>query len=357
MRNRGTVILIALGGWALMGLLLTLEIYFNTRASMGFADPVDIAITQFGRAAMWVLLVPAVLELRRRVPLSRGCWWGGITFHLGMAFVLMATFYLGRVFSYQWLWEKGAEMPFWKLAFEGFYGRNVIDMLFYWAVLGLGYGLEIRDKYRNEELKAAQLETRLVEAELNALRQQMHPHFLFNTLNTIAVLVREHRDDEAVQLLSQLSALLRMSLDNSGVPEVTLQQELDFLQRYIGIQQARFSDRLQVRIEIAQEALRARIPNLLLQPLVENAILHGVAPKAGPGLVQVLGYVAQDTLYLEVSDDGPGIVNGATRTREGVGLSNTRERLQRIYGSRAQMVLTSEAGKGVSIKLRLPFRV
>ncbi len=356
MRNRGSVILLALGGWILMGLLLTLEVYFNARAAMHYADLVDIAIAQAGRAAMWVALVPAVLELRRRVPLRTGRWWGGVAFHLGMAFTLMATFYLGRVFSYLWLWDH-FEKPFWRLALEGFYGRNVIDMVFYWAVLALGYGLEIRDRCRNEELKAAHLETRLVEAELSALRQQMHPHFLFNTLNTIAVLVRERRNDDAVQLLASLSALLRMSLDNSGVPEVTLQQELDFLERYVGIQKARFSDRLHVQIDIAPEALRARIPNLLLQPLVENAILHGVAPTSGPGLVSVRGRLEQDTLCVEVSDDGPGLADGARRTREGVGLTNTRERLQRIYGLRAQMVLTSEAGRGVSIKLRLPFRL
>src|SRR5690606_1603432 len=126
-----------------------------------------------------------------------------------------------------------------------------------------------------------------IETELKALRQQMHPHFLFNTMNTIAVLVREGRNADAVSLLARLSSLLRMSLDNTGVPEVTLQQELDFLAHYIEIQKARFSERLNENMDIDPQALAARIQNQLLQPIVEKAILHGLAPKADPGHVNV----------------------------------------------------------------------
>jgi two-component system LytT family sensor kinase len=245
---------------------------------------------------------------------------------------------------------------FWTMAQRNFYGRNMIDMAYYWAVLAFGYSFEIYQKYKSEELKAAQLEARLIETELKALRQQMHPHFLFNTMNTIAVLVREGKNDEAVTLLARLSALLRMTLENTGIPEVTLRQEVEFLERYVEIQRARFSDRLLVNINIAADALDARIPNLLLQPMVENAILHGVAPKNGPGVVEISGRVEGGQLHLEVRDDGPGFAPVEGRRREGIGLSNTRERLMKIYGSNQQLVLKSESGHGVTVQIVLPYR-
>ncbi len=341
-----------------MGSVLTLELYFNNRATMGHEELFDIAVPQFVRAGLWAALAPLILKLREKMPLDRGNWFGGVTFHFLASFIVMATYYLGRMWSYTiWFPEHGKAWGFWSMAASGFYGRNIIDMAYYWGVIAFGYSSEIYQKYKSEELKASQLETRLIETELKALRQQMHPHFLFNTMNTIAVLVRERRHDEAVGLIARLSSLLRMSLDNTGVPEVTLQQELDFLGHYIEIQKTRFSDRLSVEIDIAPEALRARIPNLLLQPIVENAIIHGVAPKSEPGHVYIIGRVEGGQLHLEVRDDGPGIANGHQRAKEGVGLANTRERLTKIYGARTHLALQSQPGRGVSVQIILPYRI
>jgi Putative regulator of cell autolysis len=347
-----------------MGFVLTVELYFHMRAEMLYSgreaemdwDLVAMAVPQFGRAAMWAMVAPLILRMRQKMPLERGRWAGGIAFHLCGSVVVMATFYLGRIWSHTIFFPEEGEGGFWTIALDGFHGRNMVDMAFYWGVVAFGYSLEIYQKYKNEELKAAQLEARLIETELKALRQQMHPHFLFNTMNTIAVLVREGRNADAVNLLARLSSLLRMSLDNTGVPEVTLQQELDFLAHYIEIQKARFSDRLNVAMEIDPPALVARIPNLILQPIVENAILHGVAPKAEPGHVQVNARVEGDRLRLEVRDDGPGIVNGTKHVKEGVGLANTRERLAKIYGPRTQLTLNSEPGRGVCVEIVLPYR-
>jgi two-component system LytT family sensor kinase len=341
--------------WALVGGVLSLEVYFNTRVTMDYVDFVDVAIPQFGRAAMWAALVPLILRLRRRVPLSGGRWLGGVAFHFGTSFLVMAVYYLGRMVAYVLLWDSSFA-DFWHMAQKSFYGRNMIDMAYYWAVLAFGYSFEIYQKYKSEELKAAQLETRLIETELKALRQQMHPHFLFNTMNTISVLVRERKNDEAVTLLARLSALLRMSLENTGVPEVTVRQEMEFLDRYLEIQQARFPDRLRVNVDISPEAFDARIPNLLLQPLVENAIIHGIAPKNCPGNVDIRGRVEEGRLHLEVLDDGPGFAPTNGRRREGIGLSNTRERLTKIYGTNQQLVLRSEPGCGVRVQIVLPYR-
>lgn len=346
---------IGVGIWAVAGLVLTLELYFNYRAEMSYVDLIDLAITNFGRALVWALLAPFILRLREKVPLSTGRWIGGLAFHLAASFAVMAIYYLGRVLSIWLIWDQAAT-DFWAMTLANFYGRNLIDIAYYWGVLAFGYSLEIYRRYKSEELKAAQLEARLIETELQALRQQMHPHFLFNTMNTIAVLVREGRNDEAVKLLARLSSLLRMSLDNTGVPEVTLRQEMDFLEKYLEIQKVRFSDRLAVTIDIAPEAWEARIPNLILQPLVENAIIHGIAPKAGPGRVTVLGRVSDARLRLEVSDDGPGLAAGAGRAREGIGLSNTRERIAKIYGASGHLSLRSEPGRGVCAQILIPHR-
>lgn len=356
MQRRWLKVILVICGWAFAGLVLSLELYFNNRVTMSYVDFVDLAIPQFGRAAMWGLLAPFILVMREKVPLRAGRWAGGVTFHLAAGSGVMAVYYLGRMYSIWLIWEPRDYTGFWRMALDGFYGRNMIDIAYYWGVIAFGYSLEIYRRYKNEELKAAQLEARLIETELKALRQQMHPHFLFNTMNTIAVLVREGRNDEAVSLLARLSSLLRMSLDNTGVPEVTLLQEMAFLEKYLDIQKTRFSDRLTVAIEISPEAMEARIPNLLLQPIVENAIIHGVAPKAGSGRVEIRGYVADGRLHLEVGDDGPGIPSDAGRAKEGIGLANTRERLAKIYGARSQLSLRSEPGRGVCVQIFFPYR-
>lgn len=355
MNERWTKIAILVGGAVFTGFVLTFELYFNNRAMGSYASVEDLAIPQFGRAAMWALQAPWILALQRE--LLRVCRRRSVRFlfHAAASVLVMAIFYLGRRFFSSLLWDESLT-GFWHDAVAGFYGRNIVDIAFYWGMLGFGYTYGLSRRFASEELKAAQLEKRLAETELKALRQQMHPHFLFNTLNTAAVLVREKRNDEAVTLLARLGALLRMSLDQTGVQKVTVRQELDFLGRYLEIQQMRFADRMRVRIEVAPEALDAKIPNLLLQPLVENAIIHGIAPKAGAGCVEVLGQVRGGMLHFEVRDDGPGLEQPRGRPRNGVGLANTRERLQRFYGSRSQMVLRSEPGRGVSVRIVLPYQ-
>jgi signal transduction histidine kinase len=357
MHNRWIRYAVVVGGWVFLGFVLSIEVYFNNRAGMRMAqvDFVEAALPQFGRALMWALMAPLILRMRQLMPLRRGHWLGGIGFHLAMSFIVMATYYLGRMLAYLLFYDESLA-GFWTIAASGFYGRNIIDIAYYWAVLAFGYGLEIYQRYKSEELKAVQLESRLIETELKSLREQLRPHFLFNTLNTIAVLVREQKNDEAVTLIARLSSLLRMSLDNTRVHEVTVRQELDFLERYLDIQKARFSDRLNIGIAVEPAAMEARIPNLLLQPLVENAIVHGIAPKSGPGRVDVIGRVAGDRLHLEVRDDGPGLGDGFKPAKEGIGLSNTRERIAKIYGAQGQLSLRSEPGRGVCVQIVLPCR-
>jgi two-component system LytT family sensor kinase len=354
MKNRWLRIAATAAGWAFLGLVLSTELYFNQKAEMSWADFVGIAIPQFVRAAMWACIAPFILMLRVRMPLSSGRWVGGVLFHVAFSFVVMATFYLGRIEAYTLVFgpEKSG---FWQIATTSFYGHNLVDIAYYWAVIAFGYGGDLQRRFKNEEIRAAQLEGKLIEAELKALREQLKPHFLFNTLNTISVLVRDGKNEMAVTLLARLGSLLRMSLDGNHKNETTLRVEMDFLERYIEIQKARFSDRLTVAIAVDEAALGIPVPWLLLQPIVENAILHGVAPKAGPGRVDILGRVEGGLLHLEVRDDGPGLPDNR-RVVEGTGLANTRERLSKIYGDAGRMTVRPQPAGGISVEIVLPCR-
>ncbi len=354
MHNRWIRIAASVAVWTALGLVLSIELYFNMRAEMSWGDFVGVAIPQFGRAAMWGCLSPFILMLRERMPLGAGRMAGGVLFHLAFSFVVMATFYLGRIEAISLFFgpEPGG---FWRTASRNFYGHNIVDMAYYWAVIAYGYAGDLQKRYRNQEIRAAQLESRLIEAELKALREQLKPHFLFNTLNTIAALVREGNNEMAVTLIARLGSLLRMSLDGNHRNETTLRVEMEFLERYVEIQKARFPDRLTVDISVEEAALDAPVPWLLLQPIVENAILHGVAPKAGPGKVEIVGRIEGKTLHLEVRDDGPGVPDNR-RVIEGTGLTNTRERLSKIYGGESRMALTNRPAGGICVEITLPYR-
>jgi LytS/YehU family sensor histidine kinase len=241
---------------------------------------------------------------------------------------------------------------------EQFLGRATsqlhIELLIYAATLGLGYAVSYYARFREREFRASQLEAQLAQAQLQALKMQLHPHFLFNTLNGIASLVRDNKNRAAVDMLAGLSDLLRYTLENAGKQEVPLKEELEFLELYLGIQQMRFPDRLRVEMRVAPETLDALVPNLILQPIVENAIRHGISQRPTPGVVGIEASRDGERLRVNVYDDGPGLrPNGGTGG--GVGLSNTRERLAQLYGERQRFTLSEREGGGVEAALVLPF--
>ncbi|MGH9935785.1 MAG: sensor histidine kinase, partial [Blastocatellia bacterium] len=205
------------------------------------------------------------------------------------------------------------------------------------------------------ELKAAQLEASLTQAQLDALRMQIHPHFLFNTLNTVSVLMRN--DAEAAnRVLVRLSELLRLTLDKAGRHQAPLQEELEFLDLYLEIERTRFQDRLSVRTDIDPATLDALAPTLILQPLVENAIRHGIAPYVKQGLIEIRARRQGRQLELQVRDSGPGLSNfRRTATAQGIGLANTRSRLEQLYRGEHQFTLDDATGGGLLVTIRLPF--
>lgn len=222
----------------------------------------------------------------------------------------------------------------------------------YWVIVSVVHALTYYRRSQERERRAMELEGRLSEAKLQSLRMQLHPHFLFNTLNAIATLV--HKDAHAAdEMIGNLSELLRATLDTAQ-QEVPLRQELAFLDRYLEIQQVRFGDRLRIERSIDAAALDGSVPTLILQPLVENAIRHGIEPQPGAGLVSIKADVKDHQLQLEVGDNGKGF--DGSKPPEGIGLANTRARLQALYGSAARLVIQSGADGGCVVQLQLPFR-
>jgi two-component system, LytTR family, sensor kinase len=228
-----------------------------------------------------------------------------------------------------------------------------VYLMIYGVIVGVGHFLHYYRKYRDRELAASLLQTRLAQTQLQVLRMQLHPHFLFNTLNAISALI--HKDVRlADRMISRLGELLRATLDDPG-QEVSLRRELEFLTPYLEIEQARLGPRLGVRLEIDDELLDARLPYLVLQPLVENAIRHGLAPRPGAGRLVVRVRRDRKHLVLEVADNGQG-VRFDHSFREGIGLSNTRARLHALYGDDQSLTLRPASGGGLVVTVMLPYR-
>jgi two-component system LytT family sensor kinase len=305
----------------------------------------------------WALITPAIVWLSKRFPLQRELFARSIPVHLAGVFVATAVHVVLAVssaFAIRWLFGELGQWT-WRSQFQRMFFLNFDwEMMTYWALVGVTHALRYHYEAQDRALRASQLETRLVEAQLQSLQRQMQPHFLFNTLNAISALM--HRDVEAAdQMIARLSDLLRMSLDMVGTQEVSLKEELDFLAKYVEIEQTRFQDRLSVVYEVQPAALDALVPNLLLQPLVENSIKHGIGPRTGPGRVVIRAVRHERELELEVRDDGVGL--SASRLSDfnrGVGLANTRSRLQHLYGVQHRFEFRQPAEGGLTVRIVLP---
>jgi two-component system LytT family sensor kinase len=304
----------------------------------------------------WAVLAPGILWLTRRFPFDRRSWKLAVPVHIAgvvvgtSLHVVMAC--AQRVITY---WFIGQSMDTWLHEMQEMLFLNFDwEMMTYWTIVGVGTAVRYMHEARTRELSAAQMETRLVEAQLHTLQRQMQPHFLFNTLNTIAALM--HRDVEAADaMIARLSDLLRMSLQRVGVQEVALKEELDFLSKYLEIEQTRFRDRLSVVFDIQADTLDALVPNLLLQPLVENAIKHGIGPRPTPGQIVVRARRRGAMLELDVQDNGVGLSQARlTDFNRGVGLSNTRARLDHLYGSLHRFEFRQPAEGGLLVLIAIP---
>jgi signal transduction histidine kinase len=335
-------------GWTCVAFFFASQTYLSYKYSGGVAHWRIILTSNLCQWYGWGLLAPGIIWLARRFPVERGRWTSSLGMHLvagvGVALVKWQLDNLLR--HYVLGFERGTSLIF------GFHQSLVT----YWLLVGATQAYLYYQRYREGELRSAQLGTQLAQAQLQALRMQLHPHFLFNTLNAISTLV--HKDPESAdRMIARLSELLRLTLENVGVQEVPLAQELEFLERYLEIEKTRFADRLVVRMEIAPEALDALTPYLILQPLVENAIRHGIAARSSAGCIVISATRYDGMLVLKVCDDGPGMAGGTVRSKDGVGISTTRARLEKLYGVEQRFELQDAEGGGVVAMLTFPFRM
>ena len=289
----------------------------------------------------------------RRWPIDRLHWRLAAPLHLAVTSVVVVLKYA----IYVPLMEAVAP-GLWQLTFRQTLAANFIsENIAFWCVIGVVHAIFFYERFREREVQAARLRAQLSEAQLEALAAQLHPHFLFNTLQGISTLI--HRDPGAADtMLTQLSELLRRTLGREGGHEVTLKEELALLENYLGIVQGRFQDRLCLEREVPSGLEDALVPHFILQPLVENAIQHGIARRAGAGRLAVSARQQGGMLVLNVEDDGPGLHSPAREfPREGVGLSNTRRRLAQLYGERQGLELVSRKEGGLTVTVRLPYHL
>lgn len=351
----GAVLGLWVGIWTLLAILDIGQTYLLVNFTSVTREDVPLSVI-VGRGVvewfLWVLLAPSLFWLAVRLPLDGRHWQRNLVLQTAASVVLSivkvgidtpAVF----VFPCPNQTERSVGEVFEIL----FFGKFLIYLIICYVVLGSSHALAYYHKFRERELQASRLATELAQTQLQVLKMQLHPHFLFNTLHAISALI--HKDvDLADRMIAMLGELLRSTLDHAGTQEVTLREELEFIKPYLEIEQARLGTRLSVHWDIDAAAMDANVPNLILQPLVENAIRHGIAPRAGPGRLQLVARRQADRVVLQVCDNGRGLAANYT---EGVGLANTRARLQQLYGEGHQFGMRNLPGGGLEVTVVVPY--
>ncbi len=345
------------GLWTIYGVVMALFVYFRGQISNA-KNPFSLSsalISEVSYAWIWAVVTPPVLLLALRFPITGRQWLKNTPLHLVCALLL------GGVTKAVWLVTAAPivykNMKGWQLLTK-FMVISSLDfgMVNYFLVLLCFHMVDYYSRYEESRIRTVHLEAQLARAQLQALKMQLHPHFLFNTLHAISELV--HEDAFAAErMIAKLSDFLRLTIDHAGVPEVTLREEMDFLSRYLEIEKMRFEDRLSVEFALDRGTLDARVPNLILQPLVENALKHGLGRQTRAGVLRIESGRVDGTLWMRVFDNGPGFNPVVKPLRQGVGLTNTRERLERLYNGNHLFALTNVPGGGFEVTIQIPFRL
>ncbi len=338
------------GFWTAIGLSFAFQFYISS-AKAGLDVTWKQAVSYaLGDWYVFALLSIPVVWLAGKFQFESGKRARSLAVHLPCSLIFSLAYMVLRAWIGRWQSEASFAEAFQPLLVKTWH----FNLLIYWVIVAVSFAFNYYGKFRERELRAAELEKSLAQAKLHALQMQLNPHFLFNSLHSISALM--HQDVEAAdRMIVRLSDLLRAALDNSDAHEVTLRDELKFLQSYLEIEQIRFGNRLTVTTEIPADLLDARVPNLILQPLLENAIRHGIEPHAKPGRIELRAQKAKGELTLDVSDNGAGVSDAAS-VSEGVGLSNTRARLRTLYGEAHRFELGNRPEGGLRVRLTIPFR-
>lgn len=351
--------LLTLAGWTVPAVLSTSLIVVRAGSTENAASWGETFIQQLPSWWIWALLTPGVFALSRQWPIQGRPWWKSLLVHsmLGVGTVIL---YMALEAPFAILREgRAVDVGSWAGAVVGGLSfQFVTHYLIYFALVGLSHAFDGARRIREGELEAARLERELGESRLLALRTQLQPHFLFNTLHAIGGMIREGHGEKAIRMLSGLSGLLRHTLDQVQKPRIPLHEEMEALERYIEIEEARFEDRLQVERVIDAECAQALVPALLLQPLVENAVRHGVEARRGVGKVRIAASRTGDRMKIIVEDDGPGFPPGFQPGLQArIGLGTTTRRLEEGFGDRARIAFTNATTGGARVLVDLPWEL
>ena len=343
-------VLIAVAACALVTLLSTAQMYY---AGLSEGESVVwrvIFARQLVHWSVWTALVPLLRVVAGQIGRIKN-----VGFEIGLYGVMGALAAIGQSFAAYYLDEVLAPATARGETLEQYVrGWLLFNLLTYAAIVSGILAVDHWRRGREQELRAAQLDTELSRARLRALQMQLQPHFLFNTLNTVAMLIRTADGRRALSMLAGLGDILRQALDDDAPHEVPLREEMAFLQRYLDIERVRFQDRLCVNVDVAPDTYEAHVPRFVLQPIVENAIRHGIEKRTGSGILTISAHRFDDTLTVTVLDDGPGPSNGAV---DGVGLGNARQRLQHLYGDDGRLSLTRGPSGGAMTTISLPWHM
>jgi len=361
---------VSFGVWTFVTLAATVSIYELYRSTGGPMKFLTVLGLECSQILTYFPLTPFVFAFAIRYPVQRGNWLqrsllylaGGLIFtvaHITLRGLTPYAYWDSQI--HDWIsavWNSQAHVfrVQWRI-FEQLFFRNVVDDITgtYVPIVLIAHAVAYYRRFRERELRTSQLETQLAKARLQALESRLEPHFLFNTLHSISALMLTDVV-AADQMMSRLSDLLRMTLENE-TQITTLSHELEFVNGYLEIEKMRFEDRLKVVFEIAPDTLDAEVPYLLLQPLVENAVRHGISGLSSGGEIRIAAKHNDRNLYLRVKDNGPGLVQSAVQSKGGLGLGATRERLQTLYGFNQRIDIVNAAEGGVEVQVRIPFSV
>jgi len=360
LRSDGLRLAVIWLGWSAVGILFAVRTLIALKLRGGSLPPVPMASIELVYWYVWALLTPLVIRIATRFPLSGPKLIRHICYHamfspvIGAIHAATENFLCVALLKYVFrtqnaeLWKTIPPLPV-SIFFYSFNG-----IVIYWVIVGLYQAIHFYQASVEKETKAAQLQAQLVNSELENLKSQLHPHFLFNSLNAIGILMRENVE-AASDLLLSLGDLLRMALDRRE-HEITLEKELEFVQKYLQIEQTRFNDRLRVTIDVAAGLESAFVPSLIVQPLVENSIKHGISARSSAGEIAIQVKRIGSSLQIKVCDDGPG-TQAEFAPRDGIGLHNVVSRLKQLYGNDADFHLTNASGGGCEATIILPLRL
>jgi signal transduction histidine kinase len=355
-----------IGVWTVPVILGTAGHFFGMMVDRGSMPPSHIIGHSVAMWFVWIPATPIIFSLQRRwtggprdttqAPGFRGALIAGHVATLGAIFVAqsVSTLVAGHVTGHI------PRFVTWTNNITNLVVNLLLyDVFIYLGVVAVAAGIDYASRYRDRDLRASQLETQLERARMVTLQAQLQPHFLFNALNAVAMLVRRDRKQEAIDVVVGFGELLRYVLNESGTLDVSLAEELGFVRRYLDIERIRLGDRLRVTIDADADAERALVPNLVLQPLVENAVKHGIVVRPEGGTLRIMARRHGDRLRLEVEDDGPGLGDGATLDdvqAHGVGLRNLRDRIDVFFGRAGRFTIGAAASRGTLAVIEIPYR-